>query len=208
MDPLLLLSGLVRTGHYASVLLLFGSLVFARTVARPAVAAAARATAEGGRLRGFLAHVVAAALGATVLTALLWLWLLAASMSGRPLGAALEPRILALVLSATKFGHVWLMRMALAACLVPTVTILWRRGGMLEASSPATLALALAALLLAATGWAGHAGDESGADGDIHLGADMLHLLAAGAWIGALPGLVFLLTRASDEAARGWFRIA
>ena len=208
MDPLLLLSGLVRTGHYASVLLLFGSLVFARTVARPAVAAAARATAEGGRLRGFLAHVVAAALGATVLTALLWLWLLAASMSGRPLGAALDPGILALVLSATKFGHVWLMRMALAACLVPTVAILWRRGGMLEASSPATLALALAALLLAAAGWAGHAGDESGADGDIHLGADMLHLLAAGAWIGALPGLVFLLTRASDEAARGWFRIA
>ncbi|HKO10126.1 MAG TPA: CopD family protein, partial [Alphaproteobacteria bacterium] len=147
-------------------------------------------------------------LGATVLTALLWLWLLAASMSGRPLGAALDPHILALVLSATKFGSVWLMRMALAACLVPTVVILWRRGGMLEASWPATLALALAALLLATTGWAGHAGDESGIDGDIHLGADMLHLLAAGAWIGALPGLVFLLTRASDEAARGWFRIA
>src|SRR3546814_1677160 len=45
------------------------------------------------------------------------------------------------------------------------------------------------------------AGTEGGA-GMVHLGADILHLLAAGAWVGALAALLLMASRASptDDA--------
>jgi uncharacterized cupredoxin-like copper-binding protein/uncharacterized membrane protein len=49
---------------------------------------------------------------------------------------------------------------------------------------------------LATLAWAGHAAGERGTAHIVHLSVDAAHLLAAGAWIGALPGLAWLLGRA------------
>ncbi|HVX37960.1 MAG TPA: CopD family protein, partial [Gemmatimonadaceae bacterium] len=43
---------------------------------------------------------------------------------------------------------------------------------------------------------AGHAGAQPGSWGDLHLAADVIHLLAAGAWLGGLPALAMLLDAA------------
>ena len=45
---------------------------------------------------------------------------------------------------------------------------------------------------LATTAWAGHRAMDDGARGDVHLASYVLHLLAAGAWIGALAAFVFV----------------
>ena len=47
--------------------------------------------------------------------------------------------------------------------------------------------------MLASLAWAGHGAATPGAAGDLHLAADVLHLLAAGLWLGTLPPLVLLL---------------
>jgi len=54
----------------------------------------------------------------------------------------------------------------------------------------------------------GHAIGDTGADHYIHLTSDAVHLLAAGAWVGALPGLASLLKRAGDVARPERFALA
>ena len=61
-------------------------------------------------------------------------------------------------------------------------------------------AVLVAAAYLASLAWAGHAAAGQ-ASGLVQLLSDVVHLLAAGAWLGALPGLVFLLEPLA--AARG-----
>jgi mono/diheme cytochrome c family protein/uncharacterized membrane protein len=55
---------------------------------------------------------------------------------------------------------------------------------------------ALAGALLASLAFAGHAAGERGMDRVVHLSADAAHLLAAGAWLGALLPLAYVLARA------------
>ena len=208
MDSLLVLSAGVRAVHYASALLVFGDLVFLLAVARPALAAAGRPPEEAASLERALFRLLLAGLAGAVLTAFLWLWLLAASMSGRSAIAALDFDLLVLVATQTRFGTVWLVRMAAAACLATLLAWQSRHGRTLGSPRMALFALLLAGIFLAAIGFAGHAGDESGVARLLHLGGDTLHLLAAGAWLGGLPGLTFLLARAGGREARGWFRVA
>jgi copper resistance protein D len=70
---------------------------------------------------------------------------------------------------------------------------------------PATrlLQLAAAAGLIGLIAFVGHAGATPGTAGDIHLASDIVHLLAAGAWLGGLPTLAMLLARArlTDDPA-------
>ena len=44
---------------------------------------------------------------------------------------------------------------------------------------------------------------DTGLAGDLHLVSDVLHLLAAGAWLGGLPAFAFLLLRTLRSAGRG-----
>jgi putative copper export protein len=55
----------------------------------------------------------------------------------------------------------------------------------------------LAGTYAATLAWTGHALSDAGAGRSVHLASDTVHLLAAGAWVGALPGL------ASSSQSRG-----
>jgi putative copper resistance protein D len=57
----------------------------------------------------------------------------------------------------------------------------------------------LGAIGLGALAWGGHGAADPGAAGVVHAIADVIHLLAAGTWLGALLCFVLLLT--SDRAA-------
>jgi putative copper resistance protein D len=73
------------------------------------------------------------------------------------------------------------------------------------------LQVAAAASLIGLLAWTGHAGAALGAPGNVQLGADVLHLLAAGGWLGALPALALLLhaaRRAKDDRLRSAASIA
>ena len=72
----------------------------------------------------------------------------------------------------------------------------------------APAAIAAAAGLIALIALIGHAGATPGTAGDIHLASDMVHLLAAGAWLGGLPALAMLLARARRADDPAWHSFA
>jgi putative copper resistance protein D len=59
----------------------------------------------------------------------------------------------------------------------------------------------LGAVVLLSFAWTGHGAAQEGWAGQVHLAADLLHLLAAGAWVGALVGFALLLRRPSRTPA-------
>ncbi len=61
------------------------------------------------------------------------------------------------------------------------------------------LASGLGAVALGSLAWTGHGAADEGRVGLVHLAADIVHLLAAGVWIGAIAALFLLLARANKE---------
>ena len=198
----------VRGAHYASVILLFGCFVFRLAVAEPALRAAGAGTDERQPIEAFLRPVAAASLPMALLTGVFWLWLNAASMSGETLAAALSWQLFGTVLGQTGFGMLWQLRGAVAIVLAALLLI------RPSDETPAVrLALTgagglLSGIILASLALAGHAADDSGIARVWHLGADLLHLLAAGGWLGSLPPLVFVLWQARQPGAFAKLRIA
>jgi len=128
-------------------------------------------------------------------------------MSGLPAWEALRGGTLAVVLTQTSFGRTWMLRGGLALALAVTLAADARsadgkRGRTLGA------AVLLAAGYLAALAFAGHAAGGQGQERYPRIGVDMVHLLAAGAWLGALPGLALLLSRARRGADAASFGVA
>jgi putative copper resistance protein D len=123
-----------------------------------------------------------------------------ANMAGSA-AAALDPNTISTVLFDTSFGLVWCWRLLFAflligACLAP----LARR------RMPAILVLSL--LLLVSLGWVGHAVEGQGVARFVHQINQMVHLLAAGLWLGGLVPLTWLLERARSPSGAAWISVA
>ena len=94
------------------------------------------------------------------------------------------------VLSATQFGRAWILRFGLLVAAMVAA---------LRASSRWTYQpmAAVGALLAVSLVWMGHGAADEGVAGLAHQIADMAHLLAAAAWLGALAALLILVVWAS-----------
>lgn len=114
--------------------------------------------------------------------------LLAASMAGTS-PWPINRDAIGLLLSGSATGTAWEARIAAlgVAALVAQVTA--------GRALPLGLVVLASGIALATLAWTGHGAMDEGAIGWVHLVADILHLLAAGAWVGALLGLVLLVTR-------------
>ena len=172
-----------RAVHYASTISLAGVFAFRCFVSGPEASP---------RLRRQLSLVGWASLVLALLSGGAWLLFVSAQMSGQPIAATLTQGVAETVLNRTRFGQIWVLRFVLATILAGLLVMpqgwrgwLWRGGG-----------LALSAAVLASLAWAGHGGATPGQPGNLHLAADMLHLLAAGAWVGSLIPLALLLAEA------------
>lgn len=169
-----------RLLHYAAVAVLAGVAFF------PVYAYALAEPKELSHRRH--AVLLAAAIG-TALSGLLWFVFAVANMSGTLTDVA-DKEVLWTVLSETTFGGVWMARMLLAV-VIAGVT----------ASRPLWMGIAgrdlvtafLAAVLLASLAGTGHAQIEEGWVSVGHVASDAAHLLAAGAWLGGLVPLGFIL---------------
>jgi copper resistance protein D len=177
-----------RALHYASTISLAGAFAFLCFVAGPGVSS---------RLGRKLSLLAWASLALALCSGGAWLLGVSAQMSGQPIAPTLTQGVVTTVLNRTRFGQIWVLRFVLAMILAVLLVVpqgwrgwLWRWGG-----------LAFAAGLLAALAWAGHGGATPGSPGTLHLAADILHLLAAGAWVGSLIPLALLLadTRQSGD---------
>ena len=130
--------------------------------------------------------VVLALLGLAV--SAVQLALLAASIMGAP-PWPVDREAVGMLLTGSAMGAAWKARMAalLVAGLASVVAA--SRGARLGVVTVA------AGIALSTLAWTGHGAMGEGALGWAHLTADLLHLLASGAWVGALLGLILLVTR-------------
>lgn len=169
----------VRGVQIAASLSLFGVAAFWSVVAPPVLRAAGDATRD--RIEAGFRRLFRASLGVAVAAALVWLVAQAAFMaeaeSMADAAAAVWP-----VLTATRFGHVLGARLLL---LVLSALALGdgSKGGR------RTLAAVMAGLPLILQTWSTHAAAAEGTERVVLLGAESLHLLAAGAWLGSLAPL-------------------
>lgn len=135
-------------------------------------------------LRPWLA--IGAAIG--LLLSAFALALLAAAMAGTPPWPVDRDAVI-MLLDQPGLGTAWKVRVA--ALAVATLAALFVTGrGMVLGMIAFASGVALATLA-----WTGHGAMDEGAVGWMHLTADILHLLAAGAWTGALLGLILIVTR-------------
>jgi putative copper resistance protein D len=183
--------------HFAATVSLSGLVIFQVFVGAPALSAADAATVRP--IADRLARLAWGSLALAVLTDAAWLVVQTASMGERPLSTLWSDGLVATVLLDTDFGHVWLVRLALIVLLAGALTPpyfaapapAWRRGA----------ALVLAAAFVAALAFAGHAAAGDGAEGLVHEAADVLHLIAAAAWVGALVPLAIMLGAAKNAGS-------
>jgi putative copper resistance protein D len=191
IDPLIL----VRSVHIAATVLAAGTVCFMVLVAeRAAIGRTAPTPAALAALRRRLTLLVLIALAAVILSGAAWLVLLASEIYGAPIVEVCLHGGVWQVATDTRFGQVASVRAALAILL--GVLLPWPAARLAQ--------LAVAAGLIALPALTGHAGATPGLAGRVHLASDMVHLLAAGAWLGGLPALAILLARARRSRGPAW----
>jgi putative copper resistance protein D len=172
----------VRFALYVTLSGLFGLSAFSLyglKAGERTAALALRPWLVGSGLLGLLLSVIA-------------LTLLAAAMAGTP-PWPIDREAIGMLLSGSATGAAWEARMV--ALVVASLIALIAAGR----AAPLGMVALTAGIALATLAWTGHGAMDEGATGWVHLVADILHLLAAGAWIGALLGLTLLVTRAPSR---------
>ena len=162
----------------ATLLAAFGALLFRALVAPPVLARMERGAAASASLRRFAWFTLLAA----ALAAAVWVALQAVNLGGT---VAAVP----LVLRATLFGHLLLLRFALLA--LAALVLAFRRSAAAAGFTGATV-VTQAGL--------GHAASMYGGPSWLLL-SEILHLLAAGAWLGGLLPLLLVVAAANADAA-------
>jgi putative copper export protein/mono/diheme cytochrome c family protein len=119
-------------------------------------------------------------------------------ISGETPASMFADNIIGTVLVRTEIGQDWIARLALAGLLAAMLPSM-RRGWLDRLHQIG--AVGIAAALVGTLALAGHARGTEGAAGGIHLFADILHLIAATAWVGALMPLSLLLHAARGDPA-------
>ena len=168
----------IRFAHYADLMLLFGLPLF--TLFNPL---GRNSLATNGRVLLFLI------LGGLALSTLS-IVAMTASMAGVAILDVDCTSIWAMI-SQTPMGAAWSVRMCVLALLAISFVIMRR---------PTVLA-SLGAIPLGSLAWTGHGAAGEGNAGIIQLIADVVHLLAAGAWLGAIVGLGSMIWASRNTAA-------
>jgi len=195
IDPLILVRGV----HLIATALAAGTAGFIVLVAEPAFRRTKEvAAAEFAALRRRWSRLIVIALAVAIVSGASWLVLLASDLYGAPIvdvclhGGAWS------VASQTRFGLIWGVRLLLALLLA--VLLLWPNQRLAPLLAAGGLIGSLALI--------GHAGASPGPSGNVQLAADVLHLLAAGAWVGSLPALAWLMGRARRAQSESWNALA
>ncbi len=183
----------VRWALVADLMLLFGMPMFA--IYSPGVDAKIRAPLR-------LSIVLIALAGMPL--SILGIAILAAAMSGLPL-AQIDAATLSMLVTQTSVGAAFIVRLTASALAFALA---------LQRSGRRAIVLAIAlcgAVALGSLAWSGHGVMDDGRVGTLHLVADIVHLLAAGVWVGALASLLWVLitarhgsTAASHQALAGF----
>ena len=192
---------LVRAIHTGATVLVAGAFAFQFLILRHS-REDVWSTSVRSEIGGWLRFSARWGLAIVLLSWLLWLVLVAASMSASSFGQALRIDVLSTVLTRTTFGQVWMLRFSLMVLL--GLGLVWRRRRAGDDPALGFSGALIAASLLMSLAWAGHAVGTERPLRPLHLTADALHLLGAGLWLGALVPLFFVLNRARTAQTQPW----
>jgi len=142
--------------------------------------------------------VLLAAAVAALLSGVAWFVFSVANMSGTLTDVA-DREVLWTVLNETTFGRVWMARMLLAVVILSVIS---KRFASTAGPRPNWIVPFLTGALLASLAGVGHSQIEEGVAGVIHMTSDAAHLLAAGAWLGGLLPLGYVLLLHDRERGR------
>lgn len=129
-----------------------------------------------------------ASAGLSLLLSAAWVVLMASSMAGTP-AWPIDREAVGALLTGSALGAAWKLRMVMLVGAALAALVAGGRGIWLGAVALCS------ATALATLAWTGHGAMDEAAMGWVHLIADILHLMASGAWVGALLGLVLLVLR-------------
>ena len=184
----------IRFALYVNLMLLFGLPLFGLY----GLKGAERLHGNVLPLRALAIWLSAAGIALSVLS----IFAMTASMAGVAL-LEVDRASVGMMISETPMGNAWAVRMA---ALLATLTIAIAVG---RGKAPAWLVLVSlgSATALASLAWTGHGAASDGVAGTRHLIADIVHLLASGAWIGALAALGALLFRSARAMSDDHIRL-
>jgi putative copper resistance protein D len=166
-----------RLLQFASVLVLFGSSLFYLYGFNAGAAVPPR------RWTG---HILLFASLVALFATIMWVMAETALLTDDAKNA-IDPEWIWSILWGSRIGKVHLLRLALLGISLVT---LWLVSS--QRSRWITQAV-IGGMLVASFAWSGHGVRDEGLASGIHAGADVLHLLAAGVWIGALLPLSLLI---------------
>ncbi|WP_265214859.1 copper homeostasis membrane protein CopD [Herbaspirillum lusitanum] len=171
---------LVRFALYLDLMLVFGLPLFHLHALRKPERSSILA-------RKLSTLAVVAAIVGMILSAISMV-LMTKAMSGAADFSSIEQHMFEMMLTDTSFGIAWCLRVAmLVLCVL---------AGLFLAQAPTSKfgVMSLAGgVALATLSWGGHGAMDEGTRGQLHLAADIIHLIAAGAWIGALAVFILML---------------
>jgi copper resistance protein D len=197
----------VRDVHLISTLVVAGILFFDIFIASAIWRMEPAFPATQLRFQSFSRTFLWIALTLSITSALAWLVLLSMRIGHKSIDNVITDGTAWLVLSQTQFGLVWQLRLLLGALLAACVLRLGAAPSRL-ANGLTILTCLCAGAYLGSLAFAGHGAEGLGLDQDIHLVADVLHLVAAGLWLGALVPLVLLLACLWRFQESGWVSAA
>jgi putative copper resistance protein D len=192
-DPLIY----VRAIHFAATIMAAGTVFFLAFIAEPAFRTASDATRVPAVVRYRLTWIAWISLALAVISGAAWLVFTAGSMSGRPPVEVFAEGVLWTVLGQTEFGNDWVLRLVLA-CLLAAAFARFLSAQRIKPLWFKATSVVLAATFVGSLAWAGHAAGAVGFEAIVHPAADVLHLVAAAAWVGALVPLALLLGAAGQ----------
>jgi copper resistance protein D len=184
-----------RAVHIAASILLAGLFAFRLVVLAPVASRYDRVDRCQPRFEGRWGRLALVAWLTAVISAILWLGCVAASISGAATLFAVDGDTFRTVLLQTQFGHLWACR--LVGCLL--IGILLFRG------APELIIAVLSFAILASLAVAGHSGAMVTNAGLLPIAGDIGHLIASALWPGGLVPLLVLLVsqyRTTDQTTR------
>ena len=196
IDPLIY----ARAVHFAATIMAAGAVFFLVFIAEPAFHDPGGAMRLPAIIRNRLTWIAWLSLAAAAVSGAAWLVFTAASMSGRPPAEVFAQGVLWTVLDQTEFGNDWLLRSVLA-CLLAAAFAPFLSAQRIKSVWFKAALVALAAAFAGSLAWAGHAAGGVGVEAIVHPAADVLHLVAAAAWVGALIPLALLLSAAGHDGS-------
>jgi copper resistance protein D len=174
---------IARWIHFACVFVLFGSSFFWLYERQERSSSGPGALPRTLRATTILVRIAAPV---AAISGVAWLALILINMT-KYFGSAVDPEDLSLFFFETPFGTVSILRLTLLAISVLIAFLPWHGRWRFAA-----LALA-GALLLITQAWFGHAAEGTGLYRAVVITVYAIHTIAAAAWAGGLPVLLFAL---------------